>query len=435
MKDMATHPSGLMALGWGWRVAFITAAPAYVLPARSALPRPLTPQQRIPIAATVTASTALPRDLDSMPSSVAAVLAPLAGRRVAVAMSGGVDSSVVAALAAAAGCDTVGITLQLYDQGAAARRPGACCAGADIRDARAVADRLGIAHYVVDMESRFREAVIDHFVDAYARGHTPVPCVECNRTVKFTDLIALARDLGVEAVLTGHYVQRIAGPDGAELHRGIDPGKDQSYFLWTTTQNQLDYLRFPLGGLAKAETRALAEAFGLVVAAKPDSQDICFVPGGDYAAVVEKIRPELAAPGDIVDVAGRVLGRHNGIHRFTVGQRRGLELGGQAEPLYVVGIDAAQGRVIAGPRRALAVAAVQLDGVNRLGPVDGPLMVKVRSMAPLAEARIDGDLLRFAEPQYGVAPGQAAVAYVGDRLVAGGTMVATLAAEPGLIPA
>jgi tRNA-specific 2-thiouridylase len=350
-------------------------------------------------------------------------------------MSGGVDSSVVAALAAAAGCDTVGITLQLYDQGAAARRPGACCAGADIRDARAVAERLGIAHYVIDMESRFREAVIDNFVESYARGLTPVPCVECNRTVKFTDLIALARDLGAEALLTGHYVQRLESPGGAELHRGADPTKDQSYFLWTTTQAQLDYLRFPLGGLAKAETRAMAEAFGLVVAAKPDSQDICFVPGGDYAAVVEKIRPELAAPGDIVDAAGHVLGRHNGIHRFTVGQRRGLELGGQAEPLYVVGIDASRNRVIAGPRRALAVSGVRLEGSNLLGPVDGPLMVKVRSMAPLASGWLDGDMLRFAEPQFGVAPGQAAVAYVGDRLVAGGTMVATVAAEPSLIPA
>lgn len=363
--------------------------------------------------------------IERLPAAVRSVLAPLAGRRVAVAMSGGVDSSVVAALCAAAGLDVVGITLQLYDQGAASRRPGACCAGADIRDARAVSERLGIPHFVVDMESRFRSAVIDNFVEAYAQGRTPVPCVECNRTVKFTDLIALSRDLGAEALLTGHYVQRLDGAAGAELHRGADPGKDQSYFLWTTTAAQLDYLRFPLGALAKAQTRELAEAFGLVVAAKPDSQDICFVPGGDYAAVVERIRPELASPGDIVDASGRVLGRHNGIHRFTVGQRRGLELGGQAEPLYVVGIDAATNRVIAGPRRALAVAAVQLEGVNRLGPTDGPLMVKVRSMAPLAAARLDGDRLLFAEPQYGVAPGQAAVAYVGDRLVAGGTMIAT----------
>ncbi|MEI6485658.1 MAG: asparagine synthase-related protein, partial [Sphingomonadales bacterium] len=248
-------------------------------------PLHLTAAARLANAAGVTpaAPSALSGTLPAaLPAAAAAVLAPLAGRRVAVAMSGGVDSSVVAALAAAAGCYAVGITLQLYDQGAAAARPGACCAGADIRDARAVAERLGIAHFVVDMESRFRSAVIDSFVDAYARGQTPVPCVECNRTVKFTDLIALARDLGAEALLTGHYVQRRESADGAELHRGADPGKDQSYFLWTTTRDQLDYLRFPLGGLAKAETRALAQAFGLVVAAKPDSQDICFVPGGDY---------------------------------------------------------------------------------------------------------------------------------------------------------
>lgn len=367
---------------------------------------------------------------DAMPAAAAAVLAPLQGRRVAVAMSGGVDSSVVAALAHAAGCDVVGITLQLYDQGAAARRPGACCAGADIRDARAVAQRLGIAHYVIDMESRFRTSVIDNFVESYARGLTPVPCVECNKSVKFTDLLALARDLGAAALLTGHYVQRLGDAPG-ELHRAADPNKDQSYFLWATTQAQLDYLRFPLGGLAKAQTRALADHFGLVVAAKPDSQDICFVPGGDYAAVVERIRPELAQPGDIIDEQGRVLGRHAGIHRFTVGQRRGLDIGGQAQPLYVIGIDAARQAVIAGPRAALAVAAARLDGVNRLGPGDGPLMVKVRSMAPLAPARLDGDWLLFDTPQYGVAPGQAAVAYVGNRLVAGGTMVETRRAVAG----
>ncbi len=359
------------------------------------------------------------------PAAVQALLAPLAGRRVAVAMSGGVDSSVVAALAAEAGAEVVGVTLQLYDSGAAAARPGACCAGADIRDARAVADRLGIAHYVIDMEARFRAAVMDSFADSYARGQTPVPCVECNKTVKFTDLLALAQGLGAEALLTGHYVQRLDGPDGPELHRGADPAKDQSYFLWTTTQAQLDYLRFPLGGLAKAVVRGEAQRFGLAVAAKPDSQDICFVGGGDYAAVVERLRPELATPGDIVDLAGRAIGHHGGIHRFTVGQRRGLDIGGSPEPLYVIAIDAAANRVIAGPRAALAVAAMRLEGINALAPLAGDVTVKVRSMAPLATGVWTGDSLVFDSPQFGVAPGQAAVAYSGSRVLGGATIAAT----------
>jgi tRNA-specific 2-thiouridylase len=358
-------------------------------------------------------------------AAVQALLAPLAGRRVAVAMSGGVDSSVVAALAAEAGAEVVGVTLQLYDSGAAAARPGACCAGADIRDARAVADRLGIAHYVIDMEARFRAAVMDSFADSYARGQTPVPCVECNKTVKFTDLLALAQGLGAEALLTGHYVQRLDGPDGPELHRGADPAKDQSYFLWTTTQAQLDYLRFPLGGLAKAVVRGEAQRFGLAVAAKPDSQDICFVGGGDYAAVVERLRPELATPGDIVDLAGRAIGHHGGIHRFTVGQRRGLDIGGSPEPLYVIAIDAAANRVIAGPRAALAVAAMRLEGINALAPLAGNVTVKVRSMAPLATGVWTGDSLVFDSPQFGVAPGQAAVAYSGSRVLGGATIAAT----------
>jgi tRNA-specific 2-thiouridylase len=358
-------------------------------------------------------------------AAVQALLAPLAGRRVAVAMSGGVDSSVVAALAAEAGAEVVGVTLQLYDSGAAAARPGACCAGADIRDARAVADRLGIAHYVIDMEARFRAAVMDSFADSYARGQTPVPCVECNKTVKFTDLLALAQGLGAEALLTGHYVQRLDGPDGPELHRGADPAKDQSYFLWTTTQAQLDYLRFPLGGLAKAVVRGEAQRFGLAVAAKPDSQDICFVGGGDYAAVVERLRPELATPGDIVDLAGRAIGHHGGIHRFTVGQRRGLDIGGSPEPLYVIAIDAAANRVMAGPRAALAVAAMRLEGINALAPLAGDVTVKVRSMAPLATGVWTGDSLVFDSPQFGVAPGQAAVAYSGSRVLGGATIAAT----------
>ena len=353
-----------------------------------------------------------------------ALLAPLAGRRVAVAMSGGVDSSVVAALAVEAGCDVIGITLQLYDSGAASARPGACCAGADIRDARTVADRLGIAHYVIDMEERFRAAVIDAFADSYARGQTPVPCIECNKTVKFTDLLALAQDLGAEALLTGHYVQRIMGPGGAELHCGADPGKDQSYFLWATTRAQLDYLRFPLGALAKSAVRDEARRFGLVVAAKPDSQDICFVGGGDYAGVVERLRPELATPGDIVDTNGRRIGGHGGIHHFTVGQRRGLDIGGSPVPLYVVAIDAAANRVVAGPRAALAVAAARLEGVNALGALDGEVEVKVRSMAALAPARWERAMLVFDAPTIGVSPGQAAVAYRGGRVM-GGAMIAS----------
>lgn len=341
-------------------------------------------------------------------------------------MSGGVDSSVVAAMAAEAGCDVVGVTLQLYDSGAAAVRLGACCAGADIRDARAVAARLGIAHYVVDMEARFRQAVIEAFADSYARGQTPVPCVECNKTVKFTDLLELAQGLGAEALLTGHYVQRIMGAGGAELHRGMDPAKDQSYFLWTTTRPQLDYLRFPLGGLAKAAVRREAVRLGLSVATKPDSQDICFVGGGDYAGIVEKLRPDLATPGDIVDQAGRRIGGHNGIHRFTVGQRRGLDIGGHPEPLYVIGLDAAANRVIAGPRAALAVTAARLEGVNALGTLDGEVTVKVRSLAAPAAARWAGDMLYFDAPLLGVAPGQAAVAYRGSRVIGGATIAETI---------
>lgn len=359
-------------------------------------------------------------------ADAAAILAPLAGRRIAVAMSGGVDSSVVAALAHEAGAEVIGVTLQLYDNGAAtAAKPGACCAGADIRDARAVAARLGIAHYVVDMEERFRASVMNAFADSYARGQTPVPCVECNKTVKFTDLLELAQSLGAEALLTGHYVQRVEGPEGAELHRGADPAKDQSYFLWTTTQAQLDYLRFPLGGMAKPAVRREAERFGLAVAAKPDSQDICFVGGKDYASVVERLRPELATPGEIVDTEGRVIGGHGGIHRFTVGQRRGLDIGGTPEPLYVVRIDAASNRVVAGPRAALAVAEMQLEGLNRLGILDGPLDVKVRSLAPLVAADWQGEQVRFAALQLGVAPGQAAVAYRGSRVMGGGTIAVT----------
>jgi tRNA-uridine 2-sulfurtransferase len=353
-------------------------------------------------------------------------------------MSGGVDSSVVAALAAASGAETIGITLQLYDYGAASARKGACCAGDDIRDARAVADRLGIAHYVFDHESRFREDVVDRFADDYLAGRTPIPCIRCNMGPKFTDLFAMARELGADCLATGHYVRRVEGPSGAELHRAADPARDQSYFLYATTQAQLDYLRFPLGGLPKAEVRRIAEAAGLRVAAKPDSQDICFVPDGDYAAVVRKLRPEAEAPGDIVNAeTGAVLGQHRGIVNFTVGQRRGLDIGGQAEPLYVTGIEAATRRVLAGPRHLLAVGAAQIVETNRIGPLpDAPLTAKVRSLAKPVPITLDGPLgdnastrICFAQPEFGVAPGQAAVIYAGERVIGGGWIEST---EPAI---
>jgi tRNA-specific 2-thiouridylase len=354
----------------------------------------------------------------------------LAGRRIVVAMSGGVDSSVVAALAHATGAETIGITLQLYDHGAAVGRAGSCCAGRDIRDARAVCDRLGIAHYVFDYESAFRTSVIERFADDYAAGRTPIPCVRCNQGVKFTDLLRLARDLGADCLATGHYVRRVEGANGAELHRAADPARDQSYFLFATTQDQLDYLRFPLGGLPKAQVREIAAELGLGVAAKPDSQDICFVPDGDYAAVVRKVRPEAEQPGEIVDLTGRVLGRHRGLIHFTVGQRRGLEIGGSPEPLYVVRLDPGAQRVIVGPRRALAVSAAMLGDVNWLGgSFDGPLSAKVRSMAMPVPARFDGVTVHFEAPEYGVSPGQAAVLYAGDRVLGGGWIEATVPAE------
>ena len=353
---------------------------------------------------------------------------PASARRIVVAMSGGVDSSVVAALAAASGAETIGVTLQLYDHGEAVGRAGSCCAGRDIRDARAVCDRLGIAHYVFDHETRFREGVIDRFADDYVAGRTPIPCVQCNMGPKFTDLLALARDLGADCLATGHYVRRVAGPDGAELHRGADPARDQSYFLFATTQAQLDYLRFPLGGLPKTRVRELAAELGLGVAAKPDSQDICFVPDGDYAGLVRRLRPEAAQGGEIVDLAGRKLGEHRGLVDFTVGQRRGLNIGGTPEPLYVVRLDPAAKRVVVGPRAALAVGAARLEGMNLLGPVEGPLTAKVRSMAKPVPARFVGDRLVFDAPEYGVAPGQAAVLYAGERVLGGGWIASTEAA-------
>jgi tRNA-specific 2-thiouridylase len=341
---------------------------------------------------------------------------------------------VTAALLAEEGYDVVGVTLQLYDHGAVTQRKGACCAGQDIYDARQVAEKIGIPHYVLDYENKFSQSVMDDFADSYLRGETPIPCVRCNQRVKFRDLLSMAKDLGAEAMATGHYVQRLMGKTGAELHRATDDGKDQSYFLFTTTQDQLDFLRFPLGGMmSKTETRALAQRYALPVAAKPDSQDICFVPNGDYASIVAKLRPGSIEPGDIIDESGRVLGRHEGIIHFTVGQRRGINLthrvGENNEPVYVLRLDAARRHVVVGPRDALAQQKVELREINWLGgnvPPEGlAVSVKVRSTQPPLSATFYAaepgrGSLTLHEPTFGIAPGQAGVIYDGSRVLGGG---------------
>jgi tRNA-uridine 2-sulfurtransferase len=354
--------------------------------------------------------------------------------RVVVAMSGGVDSSVVAAMLAEEGYDVVGVTLQLYDHGAALAKKGACCAGRDIHDARRVAETMGFPHYVLDYENIFRDAVIEEFADAYLAGATPVPCIRCNERVKFKDLLATARDLEADCMATGHYIQRKTGAAGPELHMAADPARDQSYFLFSTTAEQLDYLRFPLGHLAsKAETRALAQRYGLPVADKPDSQDICFVPDGNYAAVIEKLRPGAADPGEIVDLDGRVLGTHRGVIHYTIGQRKGLGIGGLAEPLYVVRLDPATRHVVVGPKEALSTRIVPLREVNWLGdePFDARpewhVAVKVRStrpprgaiIRPLSATEAEVELIA---PEDGVSAGQACVFYAPEssRVLGGG---------------
>jgi tRNA-specific 2-thiouridylase len=356
--------------------------------------------------------------------------------RVVCAMSGGVDSSVAAALLKLAGYEVVGITLQLYDHGEAIRRKGACCAGQDIHDARRVAAMLDIPHYVLDFESRFKETVIDNFVESYIHGATPIPCVRCNQTVKFADLFWRAKELGASALVTGHYVDSVATSSGRELRTPSDMARDQSYFLFATTQEQIDYLRFPLGRLTKAETREVAAALGLAVAQKPDSQDICFVPEGRYADVILRHRPDGGQAGEIVHLDGRVLGKHDGIIHFTVGQRRGLGIA-DGEPLYVVRLDAAEKSVIVGPHEALRQHEIVLEDLNWLGaPLNGKAMdchARIRSSRPPTPATLalrgNRPVVIIAAGEFGVSPGQACVLYEGEgagkRVLGGGFISAT----------
>ncbi len=356
---------------------------------------------------------------------------PPSQTRVVVAMSGGVDSSVCAAMLAREGYDVIGVTLQLYDHGAAVQKAKACCAGQDIYDAKRVAEMMGFPHYVLDYESHFKEQVIEDFADTYLKGATPIPCVRCNQTVKFKDLLQVARDLEADCMATGHYIKRVMGPEGPELHRAHDYGKDQSYFLFATTREQLDFLRFPLGGMEKPETRRLASKLGLTVASKPDSQDICFVPTGKYTDVIEKIRPSAAKPGNFIHSDGHVLGTHRGVMYYTIGQRRGLGLpdGSGADPLFVIHIDAGKNEVILGPRAALKRSKIWLTDINWIGPgdfdaaLDGQsVKVKVRSTRPPVPARfqLSGDdiIIELETADEGISPGQACVFYASDMAAA-----------------